>query len=110
MIFEELAAREPRLKTLRDMAELLQLGTNSPAYDPTLVWYRAFKPVLVRLVGFCRHDDPVLGTCEAYDLAYKTINDTLPDRKRPASGEAMRLDRVPNSALGRIPGRPGADA
>jgi hypothetical protein len=47
------------------------------------VWYSQFKPRLLWLVGWERRDKhPVLSSAEAYDLAYETIYQALPDCKR----------------------------
>lgn len=79
MTFEELVKMEPRLGEL-----LLRATTcNHAGHDfcANEMWYGAIKPRLLRLVGFSCKPGPhceTLSSSESYELAYRTIYDSLP--------------------------------
>lgn len=76
MTFESLATIEPRLLQLYNEARCIKPeGRNFCANE---VWYKQFKPRLLRLVGW-EAENPLLATAEAYEISYKTIYDALPD-------------------------------
>lgn len=60
---------------------------NKPNFCANAVWYgyhghKGIKSRLVRLVGWeAQKSDSVLHSCVAYDVAYETIYDALPDCK-----------------------------
>jgi hypothetical protein len=78
LTWNELARLEPRLSGLLDKAKAVKAkGRNFCAND---VWYRRFKPRLLWLVGWDRPDNhPVLSSMQAFDLAYETIYEVLPN-------------------------------
>jgi hypothetical protein len=82
--FRRLAALEPGLDRL--LAEARSHNENrSPIFCANAVFYGypghrpGIKQRLSALVGWGRKGDPVLGTCEAYDVAYETIYEALPN-------------------------------
>ncbi len=81
--WDDLVAREPRLADLRIAAERVRAVDTS--FCANAVWYGygghlGLKPRLVRLVGWgAQSRDPVLRSCDAYDLVYQTLYDLLPD-------------------------------
>ena len=89
MTFDEVAKREPRLYGLYAQAKAWRVTVAlSKAYDEmpkegfcaNQVWYDLFKPILVSLIGWeYKGKDDVLKSREAYDVAYQTLYDTLPD-------------------------------
>jgi hypothetical protein len=82
MTFDELCALEPGLRLLYEEARAQRRKRRGPHYCANATWYVLFKPRLSRLVGWERPDrDPVLGSSEAYDLAYHTVYEALPDCK-----------------------------
>lgn len=77
--WEDLVKREPRLGALLREARAVT-PPREPNWDVDRVWYMQLKPRLLELVGwFAKSDDPVLHTCDAYDVAYHRIYDALPD-------------------------------
>lgn len=55
------------------------------------VWYGrgddgGVKEKVAQLVGWDRKPDPVLGSEEAYDIAYDALYDELPDCRHPEGG------------------------
>jgi hypothetical protein len=82
MTFDELCEREPALRRLYDAARAERRKRRGKHYCANAVWYVRLKPRLLWLVGWQRPDrDPVLGSADAYDVAYDTIYDALPDCK-----------------------------
>ncbi len=81
--WEDLVAREPRLADLRVAAE--RVRDVDASFCANAVWYGygghlGLKPRLLRLVGWgAQNRDPVLRSCDAYDVAYQTLYDLLPD-------------------------------
>jgi hypothetical protein len=81
----ELVEAEPRLgQLLREIRAIRR--TPGKRWCANAVWYgygggyrHSFKGRLSRLVGYDRRGDPLLGTEDAYDRAYETLYDTLPD-------------------------------
>jgi hypothetical protein len=81
--FLELVKVEPGLGRLFEEAGSYR-ETKSNVFCANAVWYgypghRGIKPRLLELVGWRRRGDDRLGTCEAYDIAYHTIYQALPD-------------------------------
>jgi hypothetical protein len=76
MTFADLASLEPQLGAL--LREARHVDASSDAFCANGVWYGSFKPRLLLLVGW-EASNPALRTSEAYDLAYETIYDALPD-------------------------------
>jgi hypothetical protein len=81
--FEELVALEPGLSKLlaEARAERAEQRAN-PYYCANDVWYRRFKPRLLRLVGWERsgdHEHSELSCPAAYDVAYDRIYEALPE-------------------------------
>ncbi|NLO26616.1 MAG: hypothetical protein GX113_00305 [Actinobacteria bacterium] len=86
MTFSELSRREPALAGLLAEARAVS-SKNDPDYCANAVWYgygqyqhSGLKPRLLQLVGWraCK-DDPILRSEKAYDVAYHTICNALPD-------------------------------
>ncbi len=82
--WQDLVEREPRLADLRIAAERIRPAADAP-FCANEHWYGygghlGLKPRLIRLVGWgAQSHDPVLRSCDAYDLAYETLYDLLPD-------------------------------
>src|SRR5690242_5329690 len=84
LTFERLAALEPRLLPLLEEARAHHADP-SPDFCANAVFYgyanppRGLKARLLKLVGWesGRHD--LLGTSAAYDVAYETVYEALPD-------------------------------
>lgn len=80
--FADLAAIEPRLQALLDEARGI---CAVKGYVAGKVWYGyggypGLKPRLLDLVGWERPEaHPLLSTSAAYDVAYETIYEALPD-------------------------------
>jgi hypothetical protein len=75
--FKKLEALEPGLTDLMQKARFIRSDTE---YGDCLVsiWYMHFKPRIKYLVGFsARKQSEVLRSERAYDVAYKTIYNTL---------------------------------
>jgi hypothetical protein len=84
LTFQALANREPRLRDL--LAEATAHHANrEPVFCANAVWYGypgfepGFKSRLCRLVGHTAEQGGDLRTSEAYDVAYETIYQALPD-------------------------------
>ncbi len=81
--WEDLVVREPRLADLRAVAERVRDGDAS--FCANAAWYGyggclGLKSHLLRLVGWgTQSGDPVLRSCDAYDVAAQTLYDLLPD-------------------------------
>ncbi len=84
LTWDDLAAREPRLAALRQAVER-ESAHGRLHYCANAAWYGygghlGLKPRLLRLVGWgAQSHDPVLRSSDAYDVAYQTLYDLLPD-------------------------------
>lgn len=81
--FFDLCEREPRLAAL--YYEARSVDATAPDYDPLEVWYGpgGIKSYVCSLVGWeSDSTDPVLTTSEAYDVAYHTLYDALPNSRQ----------------------------
>ena len=82
LTFERLTELEPRLKDLLAEARAFHKDPN-PNFCANAVWYGyagpGLKERLCRLVGFTAEGGGALRTSAAYDLAYQTIYQALPD-------------------------------
>jgi hypothetical protein len=81
--FLELAELQPKLMALYEEAKKHR-EMKGGVFCANAVWYgypghRGIKPRLIELVGWNQRWHERLGTCEAYDIAYKTIYEALPD-------------------------------
>jgi hypothetical protein len=76
--FDDLCKLDPRLRQLDADARVeARKRKYRCAARP---WYRLVKPQLVWLVGWSRPDKhPVLGSREAYDVAYRHLYEMMPD-------------------------------
>jgi len=70
--FADLVHLEPRLGDLMSEATA-RWQPRRRSNDLLDVWYRYFRPKLLRLVGGRRMPHPVLSTPQAYQLAYDTL-------------------------------------
>lgn len=84
MTFDEICRLEPRVLDLYE--EAVNADPNELDYSELSRWFgygvyrgNGIKPRLVKLVGWQRCQKDRLATSEAYDIAYKTILDALPD-------------------------------
>jgi hypothetical protein len=79
--FDALAQEEPELWRL--FGEVTAVAVEQDGLDTPFcanhLWYRDFKPEVTRLVGWLRKGHPVLGTSQAYNTAYQTLWEILPD-------------------------------
>ena len=69
--------REPRLGDLYAEASY----SRKPGSSPNDIWYRSFKPRLVRLVGFGAAQSELRST-DAYDTAYDAVYAALSSPRR----------------------------
>ncbi|OPX90289.1 MAG: hypothetical protein A4E53_01175 [Pelotomaculum sp. PtaB.Bin104] len=76
MTFKQLTKIEPRLQQLYNEARKVKVKDDS--FCANSVWYRQFKPRLLELVGFGAAW-PELQSPTAYDVAYQTIYNALPN-------------------------------
>src|SRR5437764_1430140 len=84
--FRKLAALEPGLDSLLAEARSYhRTAGQTPNFCANAVWYGypghepGLKRRLMQFVGHVRGGDGVLATSEAYDVAYHTIYQALPD-------------------------------
>jgi hypothetical protein len=78
MTWDELVKLEPKLGVL--LAEAQAVRDDDPHFCANAIWYDFLKPRLVLLVGWCRPDrTKPLASEQAYDVAYDTIYEALPD-------------------------------
>ena len=78
LTWQLLTEREPRLAQLLKEAKAVSAHGDAN-FCANQVWYREFKPRLLRLVGWlARTDDAIIRGCEAYDIAYRTVYSVLP--------------------------------
>lgn len=77
LTWEALTEREPELIALR--REIEAVKDNAPQFCANKLWYGRFKQQMMKLVGdLASRDDAVIGSSEAYDLAYQTLFHILP--------------------------------
>ena len=77
--FTDLCILEPQLLDLAQEAANVS-SRGKPQFCANAVWYAGgLKERLCKLVGWDRKPHPVLGTEEAYDVAYDTCYNALPD-------------------------------
>jgi hypothetical protein len=74
--FDAIVKLEPRLAEL--YAKAAAVDGSPPNFCANAVWYGEFKPVLEQLVGWSARR-PILRSREAYDVAYDTVYELLPD-------------------------------
>lgn len=88
--WQQLIELEPRLRDLLDTAKAIRDDSEEPHFCANKLWYGSrenghrepgLKDELLELVGMCsaNKDHPVLGSSRAYDVAYLTIYDVLPE-------------------------------
>lgn len=78
--FHELVRIEPDLGRLYEISKAYHLVGRRNQFCFHGVWYNLLKPLMCGMVGLgCRNR--TLQSQEAYDLAYRTIRDALPDCK-----------------------------
>lgn len=76
-IWREIVEKEPRMDSLLSKAKAVRdEGGNS--FCANTVWYRDFKPMLVKLIGFDSKQES-LRTMHHYDIGYEIIYDALPN-------------------------------
>lgn len=75
MTWEQMIELEPELLELYNLAKSIK---RTPNFCANQIWYgpNGLKSRMMQLVGW--DADGVLGTCEAYDTAYRKIYDALP--------------------------------
>jgi len=81
LTFDDLAGMEPLLAKLRAEIARVKDDGSRDYFCANQVWFSAFKPVMVLLVGYHarrRVEQPLLGTAAAYDIAYRDLYDALP--------------------------------
>jgi hypothetical protein len=78
--WDEIVKIEPRLESLRQEAAAWREKDLPDDFCANEVWYEAFKPRIVRLVGWEAKDERLSGNT-TYDVAYKTVLDAMPDCK-----------------------------
>lgn len=90
LTWHKLAQLEPRLSEVLKQAQAIRDDRSDSSFCANRVWFgydepgpgpRGFKSKVSSLVGWCSVNagHPVLGSSEAYDLAYRTVYDALPD-------------------------------
>ena len=85
LTWEKIAALDEDLKFLYQEALIAECEKEDfKAWCPTdRLWYRIFKPQMLRIVGFMRNHPPVeLQGTEAYEISYKKISNAIPCPKR----------------------------
>jgi len=78
MTFKQMTAIEPELRDL--LREARQVKARGESFCANKIWYRDFKPRLLRLVGWEARQFQ-LRTSSAYDIAYTRIYNALPNCK-----------------------------
>lgn len=73
----KLVKAEPRLIELFRQAEAIS-SENDPHFCANRVWSEKLKPRLTVLVGDEVKDHPLLGSSQAYDIAYRKVFRVLP--------------------------------
>lgn len=75
LTFDDLVKLEPRLQALYQRAQRFDPDAGNCYIN---AWYREFKPVLVRLVGWeSKHPNITVRGTRAYNLAYQTILEAM---------------------------------
>lgn len=82
--WDALVAAEPRLEQLLARARATRDDGSAPSFCANDVWYGhaghpGLKPVLARLVGWNAVGGDLIRSEKAYDVAYETVYDALPD-------------------------------
>jgi len=84
--WDDLATAEPRLAVLFADARAVRDDTTRRSFCANAIWYGyaadgavGLKERLCRLVGWNRRGHPVLGTGDAYDVAYEAVYQVLPN-------------------------------
>lgn len=83
--WDDLVQREPRLQTLLDRVERIRADADPRRpFCANFHWYgyddgNGIVRRLCELVGWGRQPSDALATREAYDIAYRTLYDQLPD-------------------------------
>lgn len=82
----ELVRLEPRLRSLFDEARRVKDDRRTSSFCANAVWFgweaglhAGFKWRMSKLVGYDARPHAILGTSRAYDVAYETIYNALPD-------------------------------
>ena len=84
LTWDDLAAREPLLVALRRAVER-EHAHGQPHYCANAAWYGSgggvdYRSQVNRLVGWdAGHPDPTLRSSAAYEVAYSTLYDLLPN-------------------------------
>ncbi len=81
--FEKLCGMEPRLQALYKKAKGMRDDPSRPSFCANAVWFGALgeeglRGEMARLVGWFA-ENPELRTTEAYDIAYETLYQALPN-------------------------------
>lgn len=84
LTFSQLCELEPRLLALFNEAKSIKDNRRKPSFCANRIWYawEGLRERMTPLVGYAvkrRGGDPRLATSRAYDTAYHTIYDALPD-------------------------------
>ena len=84
LTFEDLCELEPRLATLYNEAKSINDNRRKRSFCANRIWYAwgGLRERMTPLVGYAvqrRGGDPRLATSRAYDVAYHSIYDALPD-------------------------------
>lgn len=84
LTFSQLCELEPRLLALFNEAKSIKDNRRKPSFCANRIWYAwgGLRERMTPLVGYAvkrRGGDPRLATSRAYDIAYHTIYDALPD-------------------------------
>lgn len=75
--WSELVRMEPTLDTLERHAK--DVCGDNPHFCANDVWFREFKPLLLRLVGWNAQSPlEIMHSSAAYEIAYRHIYDQLP--------------------------------
>jgi|GEM_PF-6805732 len=89
LTWQKLTQLEPRLLEVLKQAQAVKDDKSERSFCANRVWFgydepgpgpRGLKSKVSSLVGWCSVNagHPVLGSSEAYDLAYRTVYDALP--------------------------------
>lgn len=79
LTFDNMAAVYPELQRMREQAR--SMDNSDPHFCANQVWFDHFKPQLLMLVGWesVSKTPEWMTTYQAYDLAYQTIYNELPE-------------------------------
>lgn len=76
--WKELVGLEPGLGEM--LADIQQIRSRRRCFCGDAIWYQLFKPRLRTLVGYEAHTSVRhLRTKEAYDVAYRTLYEAIPE-------------------------------